>query len=87
MKHAHGREDSRTLWFWPSMEGQSMSDEMECMCQECGISSYFRALDLSYESAPGFSGKPLINNLFCPQCGGVLFLVGRIDEEPRYKTG
>ncbi|MEJ5348478.1 MAG: hypothetical protein WHS46_07295 [Desulfosoma sp.] len=64
-----------------------MSDEMECMCQECGISSYFSALDLSYEDAPGFTGKRLITNLFCPQCGGVLFLVGRIDEEPRYRTG
>lgn len=84
MGHAHGRDGQHTLWLRLS---QSMSDEMECMCQECGISSYFSALDLSYDDTPGFTEKRLINNLFCPHCGGVLFLVGRIGEEPRYKTG
>ncbi len=60
---------------------------MECMCQECGISSYFSASDLSYEEAPSIGGKLLIQNLFCPECGGQLFLVGRVGDEPTYRTG
>lgn len=64
-----------------------MSDEMECMCLECGISSYFPAVDLSFDNFPGFAGKRFVTNLFCPQCGGVLFVVGLVGEEPCYRTG
>ncbi len=69
------------------MEGRSMSDEMECMCLECGISSHFPAIDLSFDDFPGFAGKRFVTNLSCPQCGGALFVVGRVGEEPLYRTG
>lgn len=64
-----------------------MSDEMECMCLECGISSHFPALELSFDTVPGFTGKRIVTNLFCPQCGGGLLVVGRVGEEPFYQTG
>jgi len=63
-----------------------MADHMECMCQECGISSHFLVTDLSYDEA-GPGGRRLVQNLFCPECGGQLFVVGRVGEEPHYRTG
>jgi len=63
-----------------------MGLRMECMCLQCGISHYIPLDDISMEVTAGFE-YPLVTNIFCSQCGGTLFVVGKEGEQPRYVTG
>lgn len=63
-----------------------MGLRMECMCLQCGISHYIPLEDLSTEVSGGFE-YPLVVNVFCNRCGGILFVVGKEGDQPRYVVG
>jgi hypothetical protein len=57
---------------------------MECMCMECGISSYIPA-DL-IKMDPSVHDSNLIDSLLvCQNCGGKLKLVGKAGDERLYR--
>jgi hypothetical protein len=62
-----------------------MSDEMECMCQECGISVHLSQDLISMEEPANPEAKLLAGIHACPECGGRLVLRGKVGEEPHYK--
>jgi hypothetical protein len=57
---------------------------MECMCLECGASTYLNLNEISVEDDADSQMKILINS-FCPACGGPLSLIGRAGDEPYYR--
>ncbi len=59
-----------------------MMDKMECMCTECGVSNFIPQDHIVLDDSG--EGK-FIRNVFCLQCGGLLFLVGKAGDEPFYK--
>jgi hypothetical protein len=63
-----------------------MGLRMECMCLQCGISHYVPLDDISMEVIADFE-YPLVVNMFCNKCGGMLFVVGKEGDQPRYVTG
>lgn len=62
-----------------------MTQEMECMCQECGISLYLPAEVISLEDPAGGDLKLLTGLHVCSECGGRLALIGKAGDEPRYR--
>jgi len=61
-----------------------MSNEMECMCIACGMSSYIPA-DL-IKMDPSVDDSNLIDSLLvCQNCGGKLRLVGKAGNEYHYR--
>ena len=62
-----------------------MTDELECMCTECGISLYFPR-DLITVEDFDYSGKALVLAPFCTECGGRLRVIGKAGEEPFYRV-
>ena len=62
-----------------------MSEEMECMCQQCGVSIYIPADFISLED-PGNTEVKMLSSLHvCEHCGGQLALVGRAGDESHYR--
>ena len=61
-----------------------MSQELECMCMACGISVYLRTDEVVFDD-PGFGSMQMIRNVFCPECGGQLGVVGKAGEQPAYR--
>ena len=62
-----------------------MSQEMECMCQACGISIYLPANLISLED-PDSNGVKLLSSIHvCESCGGQLALIGNAGDEPNYR--
>ena len=61
-----------------------MSEEMECMCLNCGISHYIDRDSLTLEDLDNDEIK-LVKNLFCSECSGVLALICKAGDEPNYK--
>ena len=62
-----------------------MSQEMECMCQECGISVYHPSGVIDLEDPANTEIKLLDSLLVCQECGGRLALVGKVGDEPHYR--
>jgi hypothetical protein len=62
-----------------------MSDEMECMCQQCGVSTYLAADIISLEDPENPEVKLLSSMFTCESCGGQLALVGKAGDEPNYR--
>ncbi|MFP3870076.1 MAG: hypothetical protein ACLFVT_04235 [Syntrophobacteria bacterium] len=62
-----------------------MSDEMECMCQECGMCFYLPADEISLEDAANNEQKLVSSFHVCSVCGGQLLLIGRAGDEPYYR--
>jgi hypothetical protein len=62
-----------------------MSQEMECMCQQCGVSVYLPQTDIVLDDPAGGDLKLLSNLLACQNCGGQLALMGKAGDEPRYR--
>ena len=62
-----------------------MSDEMECMCMDCGISNLFPADYIALEDPSAVDSKIIDTVLVCEQCGGQLMLVGKAGDEPHYR--
>jgi len=62
-----------------------MTEKMECMCLECGTSSYLLKDDIAMEDPFNVGSKILDSLLVCPICGGKLSLVGRAGDEPHYR--
>jgi hypothetical protein len=61
-----------------------MTDELELMCMECGISIYLpRDLIILEEFVDG--GAYLVRDPFCTECGGRLRFIGKAGEEPFYQ--
>ncbi len=65
--------------------GDPMSEEMECMCQLCGISTYLSADIISLEDPANTEVKLLSSIFVCEHCGGQLVLVGKAGDEPYYR--
>ncbi|MBW2072532.1 MAG: hypothetical protein JRI89_14925 [Deltaproteobacteria bacterium] len=62
-----------------------MSELMECMCQECGISHYLPEDTITLED-PANSEVRLLSGIFvCSECGGALALIGKAGDEPSYR--
>ena len=61
-----------------------MSNEMECMCLECGVSTHISE-DLIAMDPSDSDSKLLDSLLVCELCGGVLRLVGKAGDEPLYR--
>ncbi len=62
-----------------------MDEQMECMCLECGISLYL-SRDLIAVDEISTSGRALVKQTFCSECGGVLMVIGRAGDEPRSRV-
>ncbi len=62
-----------------------MGEEMECMCMECGASSYLPADDITMDEEDGTESNLLDRLLVCQNCGGQLRLMGRAGDEPYYR--
>ena len=62
-----------------------MSEEMECMCQQCGISTYLPADMISLEDPANTEVRLLSSIHACANCGGQLALIGSAGDEPRYR--
>ena len=62
-----------------------MSEEMECMCQVCGISVYLPADIISLEDPGDIEFKVLSVLHVCENCGGRLVLRGKAGDEPHYR--
>jgi len=62
-----------------------MTQEMECLCQECGISVYHPSSIINLEDPAGTEVKLLDSLLICQECGGRLALVGKVGNEPHYR--
>jgi Zn finger protein HypA/HybF involved in hydrogenase expression len=62
-----------------------MSEKMECMCQQCGVSIYIPAGLISLEDPANTEVKMLSSLHLCEQCGGPLALVGKAGDEPHYR--
>jgi Zn finger protein HypA/HybF involved in hydrogenase expression len=67
------------------VRGDFMSEEMECMCQQCGVSIYIPADLISLEDPANTEVKMLSSLHVCEQCGGQLALVGKAGDEPHYR--
>jgi hypothetical protein len=67
-------------------ERTAVTDEMECMCQECGISAYLSSNRIALEDVANAEVRLLSDLCVCPECGGRLFLVGKVGDEPHYRT-
>ena len=65
--------------------GDRMRQEMECMCQQCGISIYLPADIISLEDPANTEVRLLSSIHTCESCGGQLALVGKAGDEPRYR--
>lgn len=77
----------RTIFLGVSgTKGEVMSQEMECMCQECGASSYLLQGDIVMQDPYAPNSKLLDSLLVCQICGGQLVLVGKAGDEPFYRT-
>jgi DNA-directed RNA polymerase subunit RPC12/RpoP len=57
---------------------------MECMCTECGMSSYLPA-DLIKMDPSAYDSNQIDSLLVCQNCGGKLRLVGKAGNEPFYR--
>jgi len=68
------------------IEGPAVNDEMECTCQECGISAYFPRNRISLKDPANVEARLLGDLRLCPECGGRLFLVGKVGDEAHYST-
>jgi len=66
-------------------EGATVTDEMECMCQQCGISTHLPS-DRIFLEDPAAEARLLSDLCLCAECGGRLLLVGRAGDEPYYRT-
>jgi hypothetical protein len=62
-----------------------MSNEIECMCMECGISIYLPEDSVIMDDSSGADSKLLDILLVCEQCGGQLRLVSKKGDEPFYR--
>ena len=62
-----------------------MSEEMECMCLQCGISLHLPAELISLEDPANTEVKLLSSIHVCASCGGSLALVGKVGDEPHYR--
>jgi hypothetical protein len=62
-----------------------ISQEMECMCQQCGISVHLPESDIVMENPTSVESKLLDMLLVCQNCGGQLALVGKAGDEPHYR--
>ena len=62
-----------------------MSQEMECMCQQCGMSSHIAEGDIVLEDPADFELKLLSALLVCQNCGGRLVLMGKAGDDPHYR--
>lgn len=67
------------------IEKTAVTEEMECMCQQCGISVYLRPDRISLEDPPNAEMKLLSHLCVCTECGGRLVLVGKAGNEPHYR--
>jgi len=62
-----------------------MTQEMECICQQCGI-SVFLSEDLVLLEDPASTEVKLLDSLLvCQACGGQLALIGKSGDEPYYR--
>jgi hypothetical protein len=61
-----------------------MSNEMECMCLECGVSIHMPE-DLITMDPSDSASKLLDSLLVCVNCGGQLKLVGKAGDESFYR--
>lgn len=65
--------------------GDHMSEKMECMCLECGTSSYLLKDDITMDDPASTESKILASLIVCQICGGKLSLVGKAGDEPFYR--
>jgi len=62
-----------------------ISQEMECMCQQCGMSVHLPESDIVMADPTNSESKLLDMLLVCQNCGGQLVLVGQAGDEPHYR--
>lgn len=62
-----------------------MTQAMECMCMDCGVSNFFPVDDISMEDPSALDSKKINPLLVCEKCGGQLMLVGKAGDEPFYR--
>jgi hypothetical protein len=62
-----------------------MSQEWECMCMTCGISVYLGLEGVAFDDTAA-GDIQMLKNIFCPECGGPMGLVGRAGDRPFYEV-
>lgn len=62
-----------------------MSNEIECMCMQCGISIHVPEDSVIMDDSSDANSKLLDILVVCEQCEGQLRLVGKRGDEPFYR--
>ncbi len=62
-----------------------MSNEIECMCMQCGISIHIPEDSVIMDNSSDSDSKLLDILVVCEHCGGQLRLVGKKGDEPFYR--
>ena len=62
-----------------------MDQELECMCLQCGASSFLLSSDIAFEDPANIDSKLLSSLNVCQLCSGQLSLVGKAGNEPHYR--
>ncbi|MBW2193181.1 MAG: hypothetical protein JRF27_05265 [Deltaproteobacteria bacterium] len=62
-----------------------MTQEMECMCQACGMSVYHPGDTIQMADPAAAEVKLIDTILVCQACGGQLALIGKAGDEPHYR--
>jgi len=55
------------------------------MCMTCGISVYLNLDDVTFEDATPETMR-VIKNVFCPECGGPMGVIGKAGDQPFYRV-
>jgi len=64
----------------------SISQEMECMCQQCGMFVYLPEDDVVMQDPSSVESKLIDIMIACQNCGGQLALVGKAGDEPHCRV-
>lgn len=84
MAHRHTFSKAKFKLIITKESEKKMSNEMECMCLECGVSIHMPE-DLIAMDPSDSDSKLLDSLLVCEQCGGALRLVGKAGDELFYR--
>jgi len=62
-----------------------MSNKIECMCLECGVSIFLLKNDISMDDPSDADSKLLDSFLVCDNCGGRLSMIGKTGDGLHYR--
>jgi hypothetical protein len=62
-----------------------MSQDWECMCMTCGVSVYLNLDGVVFDETMAEKIQ-MLKNVFCPECGGQMGVIGKAGDQPFYEV-